>query len=760
MPEQPIFTQIDGRELKLSNPTKLLYPEKEITKAEVIQYYLQVADLLLTHISDRPLTVIRFPDGVDGNRFYSKNKPNWTPDWVASTHYEEDNENQYVLATEKATLVWLANLAALELHPMNVRVPNAKFPDQFIYDLDPSEQFDFEELKEIALELKVFLESFGYRSFLKTSGSKGLHIYIPIKPIYSKKDVFSAFEKITKQFVQQHKDKTTLTITKEKREGKVFIDILRNKSSNSCVAPYSLRGKSGAPVSMPILWEELEDITSSKHYDIRLALKTIESRGDAWKDIWACAAALHTKSTSASKELESYNQKRDFTKTAEPTEAQTIQTSGRDYCVQLHDATNLHYDLRLEENGVLLSWAIPKGLPHEKGIKRLAIETEPHPLKYLDFEGTIPKGEYGGGTMFVFDRGQYKVIKREKKKIHFQLEQGGLEGEYLLYKTKGKQWLIEKKSEDHHFDLKEFKEPMLASMGESIPKENHFFEIKWDGLRATFLIEQGKLTIFSKSGNDITTQFPELQIMTKQIEAEKAIIDGEIVNLDQLGRPQFANIVGRIHTVGDRSIELAAKKNPATAYLFDLLYLDGKDCRQETNVKRRQWLKTILSAGDTVRYSESFEDGEMLFQAIKQQGMEGIICKQNEGTYLSNARSPYWSKIKVRHDAEAFIIGYTKGEGDRSNLIGALHLAIKNKDGNLQYMGKVGTGFTIDMLIAIQKELNQVPVIEKPISDAIEKESQTTWLAPEYICEINYASLTSNGTYREPVYQRMRKVNT
>lgn len=763
MAKQEIHTEIDGRKLKLSNPTKVLYKSANVSKAEIIQYSISTATYLLPHIKDRPLTLIRFPEGIHGTKFYSKNKPEWTPKWIASTDIADDHDNHYVLAKERATLVWIANLAGLEIHPMNVRAPSFQKPDQFIFDLDPSEAFDFEDLKKISKALKEHIESYGYNTYIKTSGSKGLHIYLPLKPIHHRDKVYETLEKVAKSFVKKHPDTTTLSISKEKRKGKILLDILRNKSYNSCVAPYSLRAKEGAPISMPFRWEELDEVKSSKHWDIRSAQAYLKEKGDAWADIWDNATDLHTEkkiqkqAKQKPKSLSEYDKKRDFSKTSEPPGDTDVKTSGRDYCVQLHDATNLHYDLRLEYNGVLLSWAIPKGLPEKKGKKRLAIRTEDHPLKYINFEGEIPKGEYGGGTMWIFDHGTYEIIKKEEKKIHFILKKGSLQGEYVIYNTKDKQWIIERKDliiSPIEYPLK----PMLASAGKKIPSaKDYFFEIKWDGIRAVFVKDGDRFNIFSRNGNDITDKFPLLQSMKDNIEAEMAILDGEIVHLDAKGRPDFAKIVGRIHVIGEKTIALAAKKSKATAYLYDVMYLDGKDCTNETNERRREWLKAILSVKDNCRYSDSFPDGKALFEAIKLQSMEGIICKLKKGKYNYDRRSDNWLKIKVRHDDEAYIIGFSRGEGERTNGIGALHLAKKNEN-EWQYMGKVGTGFDAEMLRDIQEKLEALPTSKKLIDDTIEKEVRTVWVEPSYICELSYASMSSNGTYREPVYKRMREV--
>ena len=256
MPSNEIITSIGGHKLKLTNLDKVLYPTMGVTKAELIQLYMQLGKYTLPHLEGRPLTMIRFPDGVNGNKFYSKNKPKWTPSWIPDVKVEHENDTiRYILADELATLVWTSNLAALDLHPMQVRATHMDKPDQFIFDLDPSPGFGFEKVKELALSLKDFLESYGYHPFVKTSGSKGLHIYIPLIVEHTIDTVFSAFKKISQEYVASHRSTTTLRMSKEKRKGKTLLDIYRNHKSQTCAAPYTTRAREGAPISTPFDWE-------------------------------------------------------------------------------------------------------------------------------------------------------------------------------------------------------------------------------------------------------------------------------------------------------------------------------------------------------------------------------------------------------------------------------------------------------------------------------------------------------------------------
>ena len=759
MPKKEIITEVEGRRLKLSNLQKVLYPEAGITKAEIINYYITAAPYILKYISGRPLTLIRFPDGILANRFYSKNKPNWTPQWVASVKVDKDDDITYIMANETATLAWTANLAALELHPMQIKSNHLKFADHFIFDLDPPETADFDVVKKLALNLKPFLESYGYHPFIKTSGSKGLHIYVPIVPQYDNDTLLTAVKKLAKSYIKQDPS-VTLKMSKEKRKGKILLDIYRNHKSQTCVAPYSTRGKSGAPVSTPINWEELIDLASSKAFDIHSVLDRLKTIGDPWESFYDHAVLLHDQSNKSAENLTKYAQKRDFTKTNEPDATPAFNSPNNRYVIQLHDASNLHYDLRIEDEGVLRSWAIPKGLPTKKGIKRLAIETEPHPIKYLTFEGLIPKGEYGGGQMWIFDTGEYAYIKKADKKIKIRLSKGKIKGVFNLINTKGSQWLVDTDIEESKIDSLKGSSPMLASMGDTIPNNaSYFHEIKWDGIRV--LIEKkGKyVKITSRNGNDLTEKFPLIAESFSTQEPEEIIADGEIVALNPNGTPNFSKVVGRMHLNGKGAIAKASKKTQTVFYAFDCLYLDGLSIMHLPLETRREWLRVNLKVEEYIRYSQSFDDGKQLFEAIKAQGMEGIMCKLKGSKYDAGNRSKSWLKIKVRETDEALVIGYTKGKGDRSKLFGSLHLA-KDEGDKLVYYGKVGTGFDQAKIKSLLKLLKEVPITRKQIKDTIEDEQNTIWIEAKYKCEIKYASMSSNNTYREPVFLKMKENNS
>lgn len=618
LPKKEIITEIDGRKLKLSNLSKVLYPKLGITKAEFIQYYLKIAPYILPHLKNRPLTLIRYPDGIEGKRFYSKNKPNWTPNWIKSKQLDKEDDNIYVMVNNTPSLAWVANLAALELHPMLIRAKAKKNPDHIIFDLDPPKTSKFKVVKELALKLKPFLESYGYHPFLKTSGGKGLHIYVPIVPKYTQETVLEAIKDLATKYIQIDKT-TTLKLNKEKREGKVLLDIYRNHKSQTCVAPYSTRGKPGAPVSTPLFWDELPELKSSQTYTLHTIFDKLEDKGDPWENFEEHQVVLHTDQS------QSTDRNKPF----------------------------------LGKNDV--------------------------PIENINLS------------------------------------------------------------------------PMLATLGKSIPpKSDYIYEIKWDGIRTIITKDKQKVSIISRNGNDLTSKFPEISKRIKKQPLESFIIDGELIILGKSGKPNFSKIVSRMHLKGKSSIALAAQKDKATFYVFDQLYAEGRDIRKYPLEKRRKFLENNLEWSETIRYSSEFKDGKELLQAITSKGMEGIMCKKKGSFYSSNTRSSHWLKIKVQNEDQALIIGYTKGKGDRKHLFGSLHLAKKKKEG-FQYLGKVGTGFDHSKMKQIASKLGKVPTTKKPIKEKIDEENNTVWIKPEYICAIKYASLSSNNTYREPVFLSMQK---
>lgn len=768
MPRKSQWTVIGKRKLELSNLDKVLFPEEHVIKAEVIEYYLKLAPTILSHIKGRPLTLIRYPDGITGEMFYQKNRPDWAPHWIEFATLGTEEKKDYIIATEAAVLAWLANLAALELHQMHSRKPAFEKPDYLIFDLDPPENYAFPKVTELAFDLKQHLEKYGYTPFAKTTGGKGVHVVCPIKPEHDFHTVFEASQALARPFVESNKSRATLHIKKNARQGKVLIDIYRMRQGQSIVSPYSLRGRSGAPVSMPLTWEELGQTDDQKIFNLHSVPDKVIRDGDAWQAMDAYEVQLHThrkpvipKELSVSarrktpQQLRDYSRKRDFQKTPEPKPNEVLLGESR-FVVHRHHASHLHYDLRLEQEGVLKSWALPKGLPPYPGIKRLAVQTEDHPLEYLTFDGRIPKGQYGGGEMWIYATGKYRITKEKKDGFYFSLSSPGHSAEYRIYRIKEKEFLLERVDEPQVNFLKQFMVPMLAESTDNIPQgEEWVYEVKWDGIRALITLDEGTITIRSRSGRDVTAQFPELCIPEKAFRAANGVFDTEIVCLDDKGRPEFKQVINRLQASGKNNIERLVRKQPVYCYAFDCLYLDGKSLLNEPLLRRREWLKDLMRKDTPYRISEWVEEGELLLKAARQHNLEGIMAKHRDGRYQPGRRTREWMKVKIHNTADCLIIGYTPGKGNRSEFFGGLHLAEKQND-KLIYRGKAGTGFDGKTIKEIAALLGDLEKTQKPVDEEVQDEKSTVWVDPRIAIEVGYASLTPDGRFREPVFIRLR----
>ncbi len=765
-----ITAAIKKHKLELSNLDKVLFPAEAIIKAELIQYYLEIAPTILKHIKGRPLTFVRYPDGIDGGQFFQKNRPDWAPDWIEHTKLGDDAETDYIIARDDATLAWLGNLASIELHQMHSRAPHLDKPDYLVFDLDPPEDLPFSDVVGLALELRPRIEDLGYHPFVKTTGGKGVHIVVPIEPRWGFDRVFAAASAVANEFVGRNRGTTTLQLKKENRKGRVLIDIYRNRPSQTIVCPYSVRGRDRAPVSMPLSWESLSGLEDTAVFNLRTVGDRLKSEGDPWEAINAYATRLHTepqprrrKGNPAAEQADGtgtssaaeYERKRRFERTPEP--RPTITTGkGNSFVIHRHHATRLHYDLRLERDGVLKSWAVPKGLPPRPGIKRLAVAVEDHPLDYFNFEGTIPRGQYGAGKVWIFACGKYEITKDKKEGFYFRLASREINAEYRLINTRGKDWLLERVEESQTDWLKAPVAPMLAqARTELVDSTNYVYEVKWDGIRALISVDEGAMTIRGRSGRDITALFPELQESQSAFTVTNALFDAEIVCLQPDGKPSFEETVKRLRCPSESGIARSRARHPAVCYVFDCIYLDGRPLINEPLVRRREWLADSVRPDPSMRVSEAVDEGPDLFRAAVELGLEGVMAKRKDSPYLPGKRPDLWLKVKARQTRECIIIGYTTGKGNRRNGFGALHLACYEGE-DLRYLGKAGTGFDEPEMKLLRDEMSRIPAAQRPVKDRPPDDAATTWLEPQLVCEVQYASRTSTGSLREPVYLRLR----
>ena len=459
-------------EVKFSNLTKILFPEGKFTKGDVISYYVAVAPFILPHLKDRPVTLIRFPDGVTGEKFYEKNVPSFAPSWIkthAVDRRRQEGKTNYIVINDAPTLAWCANLAAIELHPFLHHIKNLNQPTHVVFDFDPGEGADILTCAKVAFLVKAILDGLKLEAFPKVSGSKGIQLYVPLntKVTY---DTTSAFAKAMAELLQQkYPDLVVSKMDKIQRRGRVLIDWSQNSISKTTVGVYSMRGKRNAPfISMPVTWDELKRAmktgkTAPLFFSPADALKRLKKVGDLFEPVLKLKQSLPKAFAKmgpvASKEiapsLQKYQAKRNFSLTAEPPPDRgrsSKKKAAREarFVIQKHEASHLHYDFRLEMDGTLKSWAVPKGVPTELGVKRSAFQVEDHPLNYMKFEGTIPKGQYGGGTVMVWDIGTYELLGGDLADGDLKLMLHGkkLKGEWHMFRIRSEEdkpvWLIAK----------------------------------------------------------------------------------------------------------------------------------------------------------------------------------------------------------------------------------------------------------------------------------------------------------------------------
>ncbi|MFT5143867.1 MAG: bifunctional non-homologous end joining protein LigD [Thalassolituus oleivorans] len=751
------WVKVGKREIALSNLTKTLDPTVPVIKAEVVNYYLSVAPTFLRHARGRPLSLVRYPDGIEGEQFFQKARPDWAPEWIGSARLGEKSLD-YMVADSVADVVWLANLACLELHVTQGRIPHPNKPDQIVFDLDPPPDFAYTRVVELAIALGEVLRGYGYHPFAKTSGQKGIHVVVPIEPRWSIEEVMAAATETAADLVRRFKDETTLNWSKKVRETRVLIDLNRNRAGQTAVAAYSLRGRPGLPVSMPVTWEELARLESAAPYNYATVPGILAERGDPWEAMAAYAVGIHTDpapvvAAGDPATLKAYQKKRDFDVTSEPGPVLGADDMAR-FTIHRHHATNLHYDLRLEQDGVLKSWALPRGLPHTPGVKRLAVEVEEHPIKYLTFEGVIPKGEYGAGPMWIYATGRYTVTKEKKTGFYFRLHSEQLNADYRMHRTQEKQWLLERVHEPDRDWLSGPIPPLLCEKVESVPLgDDYHYEVKWDGIRAIITVIENELRIWSRNGNEITAQFPELQ--GSAFTATTGVFDGEIVCLDPEGRPEFGRVIRRLQRRGEAAVARAAQKDPVVCYLFDCLYLDGRPLAKDPIETRRAWLEDLIRPETPFRFSQTVADGELLFRAVKAQGLEGIVAKRKGSVYTPGRRSGAWLKIKSEYDVTLRIMGYTRGTGARSDTVGSLVVA-EEVEGGLVYRGHLGSGFTERALADLAEALVGLEKVERPTLIPEDQDKDAEWVGVPVYCDAVFSSLTREGMLRQGAFKRLR----
>ena len=462
--------------------------------------------------------------------------------------------------------------------------------------------------------------------------------------------------------------------------------------------------------------------------------------------------------------LTSYRSKRDFSRTPEPAgDVGGAAQAERRFVIHEHSARRMHWDLRLERDGVLVSWAIPKGMPEEPGRNHIAPHTEDHPLDYLEFDGEIPAGSYGAGTMRIWDRGSYECLKWEPRKVEVALHGERLDARYALFAIGDgddpKDWMIHRMDAADDADREPMPQqivPMLARAG-ALPRDQlqWAFEIKWDGVRAIAYCEPGRLRFESRNGLDITASYPELARLGRALGSHRAVLDGEIVAFDADGHPSFAALAPRMHVSSPARAKRLAESAPVTYVIFDLLWLDGHSLMAASYAARRRSLAELALSGERFQAPDHIVgQGSATLEASRKAGLEGIVAKRLDSRYEPGRRNGDWIKLKNMRREQLIIGGWMRGGGRRSTRIGALLLGQRDEAGALRYAGRVGTGFSERELDRLTQLLTPLERAQSPFSsDGPPPPRGALFCEPRLAAEVEFRERTKTGLLRQPSFK-------
>ena len=457
--------------------------------------------------------------------------------------------------------------------------------------------------------------------------------------------------------------------------------------------------------------------------------------------------------------LSPYRRKRDLARTPEPGGADGVAADAGRFVVQEHHARRLHWDFRLERDGVLVSWALPRGFPDDPGEDLPAAHTEDHPLEYLDFEGTIPEGSYGAGEVRVWDRGTYVCEGFDDRKVVVELHGERLHGRYALYQARD-DWRIHRmdRPDPARQPMPERIVPMLAQLGDLPPDGDRYgFEVKWDGIRAVAYWRPGRWRVETRNLADVTARWPELRDLGRGLGARSAVLDGEIVAFDESGRPSFERLQSRMHLTGEAAIRRRASEIPATYVIFDLLWLDGESLMDRPYTERRAALDELGLHGrawQTPAYHRG--DGAQLLAATREQGLEGVVAKRLDSRYDPGRRSGAWVKVKHTRRQELVIGGWLRGDMGRADRLGALLVGHRDEHGCLRYVGKVGMGYSDADRGELRARLERIPRDESPFTGR-QPVANAIFVEPRLVAEFEFAGWTASGMLRHPSYKGLRE---
>lgn len=825
-------------EVKFSNLDKVFFPGNGFTKGDLIRYYLEVAPVLLPHFRDRPVTRIRMPDGVRGDqRFYEKNAAGYAPPWLPTTQVPkvEGGVINYVMIQDAHTLAWVANDAAIELHPFLHRADDISRPTHLAFDLDPGEGSDLLTCIEVGWHVRDALTKFGLKCFPKVTGSKGLQLYVPFNTPITYDSATPFAKALAETLARAHPDLIVSNMLKALRVKKVLIDWSQNHEKKTTVGAYSVRGKRDEPfVSTPVTWDELRRAEKTGTIDpLFFAPKDVLARvkklGDLFEPVLRMKQRLPKefiieapRRTKVPRALAAYAAKRDFEKTDEPAPdlpKRSSQGSTRRFVIQKHAASHLHYDFRLESGDTLKSWAVPKGVPTTMEDRRSAFATEDHPLEYLDFEGTIAEGEYGGGTVMVWDIGTFDTIEGHYWKGYWKVFLTGkkLRGEWTLRKVSDEgekaRWVLTKTGENH--------KPITAKLDDSsaltkrsmaqIANDN---DAQWDSSKPateakTTSKPPPKKKAAASSKRAALPKISEPQFVEPMAAKEVATLPDDDdwvyeIKLDgyrALGirhgdaarlisrnekslAADFPSVMSALQTItaesamldgeivaldaeGKPSFQLLQnRKSKASAivyYAFDLLTFEGEDWRKRPLEERKAKLAEIV-AGSQVRLSASFEGpADKIVAAVEQMKLEGVIAKRRDSVYQAGERSGAWVKFKLSPEQEFVIGGFKRGTPLESLVVGYY------EDGKLMCAGKVRQGLNPRNRRELNAGLMQIAADVCPFANlpnskkshwgegiTAEQMKEIQWVMPRVVAQVSFTEWTSGGNLRHATFKGIR----
>lgn len=839
--------QVDGRDVSISNVEKVFFPESGFTKGDVIGFYNDIAETILPHLRDRPLTLKRYPDGISAEHFYEKNAPSHKPPWVetfAAPRSEGGADINYVLCNDRATLIWATNLGDIEKHVLLAQAPDLNRPTSVVFDLDPGDGADILDCAEIALHLKTVFAALRLECFAKVSGSKGIHLAVPLNTPVTYEATQPFAKAIAELTQQQLPDRVVSAMAKVLRKRKVLIDWSQNSDFKTTVSVYAMRAKEGGPfISMPVTWDELAKAVKrrdpkSLYFTPSAPVKRIKKLGDLFAPVLTMKQKLPAEFTTAlaagpppklsrwprnqsktrDKSLREYAAKRDHSRTPEPA-AKEAKAGATDkgvhrFVIQKHEASHLHYDWRLEMQGVLRSWAVPKGPPTQPKEARLAMHVEDHPLEYADFEGTIPAGNYGAGTVMVWDQGEYEDLTGNptaafyQGKMHIIMRGKKLKGEWILIKDRREEgsnkWLLIKAGEplklsakaddtsaisgrsmrqiakandaqwqsntpaqkhakggptSHRIVKPIFIEPMQCKAVTELPKDDGWsFEIKFDGYRCLCVKTGAKVTLFSRNGKKLNSRFPSIVTALEALPGD-ITIDGEIVAHDENGKPSF------------QLLQNSEGEQPDVHfYAFDILNSRGEELLRSPIETRRKALQEVIGEPVPPLHLSPVLDAPAaeVLAAVQKLGLEGVVGKRNGSLYEQGERSGAWIKRRLNREQEFVIGGFVPGSHGFDSLLVGIYDRKR-----FIYVAKVRAGFVPrlrnEIFTAIRKlQIPECPFTNLPETKAsrwgealtLEKMKECRWVKPSLVCQVAFVEWTDGGKLRHCSFVAMRDDKT